>query len=103
MKKFRFKKFSTIDKFVYHHERSVHGGKDKLPLDSGKRLYSHGFIDSFYGHDNRKAFTFDLGKSKGKAYGYGYDRGRKVAMEYFRQTGRQPSDIRDHLRELNKL
>ena len=67
--------------------------KDTLLSPKDPRFaYSEGFCDAFITGGNKASSVERLrGKRYGRAYSEGYDRGKKVAREYYQTTGNDPS------------
>lgn len=86
-------KYSVEDRFKYHQQREDAPGRFNLKYGGTKHCYSFGFTDAFKDINNMRAVRGEFGVRSGNAYAAGYNRGRKVAMDYCRKTGIQPWDI----------
>ena len=93
MKKASAKKYTVKQRYEYHSDRYFSCGKHGIEFGSPKHCYSMGFRDAFFAHDNTGAITHEFESKCGKAYNHGYERGNTAAREYFKTTGKQPSNI----------
>ena len=87
------KKYSSEDKYFYHSSRESACGRYGLNFGDPKHCYSSGFVDAFHGRDNTHGYKAEFGQKSGNGYAMGYRRGKKAAAEYFKRTGKQPSDL----------
>ena len=85
--------YSVKERFAYHYDRDMGCGKYGLEFGGPKHCYSSGFHDAFSGHNNTVATRHEFGNKSGNAYQAGYRVGRKAAMDYLKQTGKQPSNL----------
>lgn len=94
-RKFKNKKqYTPEQKFKYHNSIDTGCGKFGIKYGSPRYCYSSGFVDAFSGRDNTIPMTREFGNKSGKSYALGYERGRRNARKYFRDTGNQPSSLK---------